>query len=149
MKTTKNKKIVFGLLALTGAYLVYRYFRRAQPTIGNSTSAADTKDGAKEDLTGSKYIYPLKRGSRGKAVEQLQLALGGKKNLPKFGIDGNYGSETEMAVQKFLGKKTVDGFEEVLKIANLNNLAYDSVKKTFYSPKGGVTSRITDIQKIK
>ena len=144
---TKNTKWVLGGVALVGAYLVYRYLRGSQPTIGNSTSAADTKEGAV--VSGTAYIYPLKRGSRGKAVEQLQLALGGKKNLPKFGVDGKFGSETEVAVQKYLGKKRVDSFDEVLKIANLNNLAYNAATKTFAIPSGGVTTKVSDILNIK
>lgn len=140
----KNTKFLLGGIAVVGAYLVYKYLRGGEPTIGNSTKASDTVKGA-EDTTGTRYIYPLKKGSKGDMVKQLQNALGGKKNLPKFGADGQFGIETEVAVQKYLGKKTVDNFEDILKIANLNNLAYDPKTKKFATPRGGVTTRVSDI----
>lgn len=139
----RNQKIIAGILALTGAYLVYRYFKKPPPTIGASTNAGDTKPQA------PKVVYPLKRGAKGVEVTKLQEALGGKKNLPKFGADGKFGSETEAAVQKILGKKQVDSFEEVLKIANLNNLALDPKTGKFSTPSGGVTSKVSDVLRLK
>ena len=144
----KNTKFLLGGVALVGAYLVYKYLRGDEPTIGSSTKASDTVKGA-EETTGTRYVFPLKKGSKGEVVKQLQNALGGKKNLPKFGADGQFGTETEVAVQKYLGKKTVDNNEEILKIANLNNLAYDSKTKKFFTPQGGVTTKVSDILKIK
>jgi peptidoglycan hydrolase-like protein with peptidoglycan-binding domain len=143
MKMTKETKIIMGILALGGAYLVYRYFKKPPPTIGGSTSAADTKPKNKTD------DYPLKRGSKGAMVGLLQQALGGKKTLPKFGVDNDFGSETEAAVKKFLNKTTVDTFDEIVKIAGLNNLAYDSNKKKFFTPQGGTTVKVSDVLAIK
>jgi peptidoglycan hydrolase-like protein with peptidoglycan-binding domain len=140
---TKNQKIITAIAALTGLYLLYKYFKSGQPTIGSSINASDTKKD-EQVKSGSKYIYPLKKGSRGDVVGMLQTALGGRKNLPKYGIDSNFGEETEAAVIKALKKPQVDNFEEILKIANINNLAYDSKTKKFYTPKGGVTSRVSD-----
>lgn len=125
---TKKTKIILGILALGGVYLIYRYFKKPQPTIGSSTNAGSTKPNAPTQL------YPIKIKSRGDEVKKLQQALGGKKNLPKYGVDGKFGSETEAAVQKFLGKKQVDSFDEVLKIAKLNNLAFDNKTQKFYTP---------------
>lgn len=139
----KKQKIIAGVLALTGAYLIYRYFKKPPPTIGASTNAGATKPEA------PKTVYPLMRGAKGAEVVKLQQALGGKKNLPKFGADGKFGAETEAAVQKFLGKKQVDNFGEVLKIANLNNLAIDPKTGTFSTPSGGVTSRVSDVLRLK
>jgi len=145
---TKETKIIMGILALGGAYLVYRYFKKPPPTIGASTDAADTKKNAKT-ASAAKDQYPLKRGSRGALVGLLQQALGGKKNLPKFGVDNDFGSETEAAVKKFLNKTTIDGFDDIVKIAGLNNLAYDSNKKKFFTPQGGTTVKVSDVLAIK
>jgi hypothetical protein len=47
--------------------------------------------------------FPLKRGSRGEKVKQLQLALiatNGASILPKYGADGDFGSELVNALRK-------------------------------------------------
>lgn len=47
--------------------------------------------------------FPLKKGSKGENVRQLQLALiakYGKSILPKYGADGDFGSETLAALKK-------------------------------------------------
>ncbi|THG89659.1 hypothetical protein AJ85_15885 [Alkalihalobacillus alcalophilus ATCC 27647 = CGMCC 1.3604] len=54
----------------------------------------------------------LRRGSKGEAVRQLQqdlLKVG--ESLPRFGVDGDFGAETENAVRSFQRKQniTVDG----------------------------------------
>lgn len=60
-------------------------------------------------------VFPLKRGSKGSKVKELQNALL-KKNasiLPKYGADGDFGSETESAVKTITGKTTVDSQAEL------------------------------------
>ena len=47
--------------------------------------------------------FPLKKGSKGETVRQLQQALidkYGKGVLPKYGADGDFGSETQNALKK-------------------------------------------------
>jgi len=47
--------------------------------------------------------FPLKKGSKGEKVRQLQAALiakYGKSILPKYGVDGGFGSETAAALKK-------------------------------------------------
>jgi peptidoglycan hydrolase-like protein with peptidoglycan-binding domain len=47
--------------------------------------------------------FPLKKGSKGEAVRKLQEALiakYGKQTLPKYGADGDFGSETTNALIK-------------------------------------------------
>lgn len=47
--------------------------------------------------------FPLKRGSKGEKVQQLQEALiakYGKSILPRYGADGDFGSETVNALKK-------------------------------------------------
>jgi hypothetical protein len=50
-----------------------------------------------------KMQFPLKKGSKGEKVRQLQNALlqkHGKAVLPRFGADGDFGSETVEALKK-------------------------------------------------
>lgn len=50
-----------------------------------------------------KNSFPLKKGSKGENVRQLQQALivkYGKSILPKYGADGDFGSETANALKK-------------------------------------------------
>jgi len=54
-------------------------------------------------------IFPLKKGSQGKEVEQMQLWLAKNRSatFPKFGMDGKFGAETLSQVEKYLGVKEV------------------------------------------
>jgi hypothetical protein len=71
----------------------------------------------------SRDAFPLKRGSRGSNVKDLQQAIlvYDKTLLPKYGADSDFGSETETAVVKILGKKTVDNRGEIDKIRNMKS----------------------------
>jgi len=60
--------------------------------------------------------FPLKLGSKGALVTELQQRLG-KSNLPKYGIDGDFGSETLAALRKVTGKSSVDSREELNSIS--------------------------------
>lgn len=54
----------------------------------------------------------LKKGSRGGSVRALQTLLAGNGcSVGKYGVDGEYGSDTETAVRRYQSKKglTVDG----------------------------------------
>jgi len=99
-----------------------------------STSGASPSGSSISNTTTliSAYRFPLKKGMNGAFIGLLQQALGGKKNLPKYGIDNDFGSETEAAVQKFLGKKTVDSQADIDKIAALNGLVLSNGQ---YVPK--------------
>jgi len=76
--------------------------------------------------------FPIKRGSRGEKVKQLQEALiakYGKAIMPKYGADGVYGSELEKALkdknlpttideQQFLILTSVDTSDTATKLFN-------------------------------
>ena len=54
----------------------------------------------------------LKKGSKGNTVKALQILLAGNGcSVGKYGVDGDFGGDTEAAVLKFQGKKglTKDG----------------------------------------
>lgn len=105
---SNTKKIVAGALAVAGIYLLYRYFRKPKGTpqttvIEPPPPYVPTRD--------PKDSYPLKKGSKGsnvKAIQELILKIDSTL-LPKFGADGDFGSETEAAVKKLLNKTSVDG----------------------------------------
>jgi hypothetical protein len=63
--------------------------------------------------------FPLKRGSKGKNVRNLQNALLKYDStlLPKFGADGDFGRETEAAVLKVLNQQLIFNQAEIDKIS--------------------------------
>ena len=100
-------------------------------------------DASDEDLL--IFDYPtLKKGSKGEyvAVLQQKLILAGY-SLPHYGIDGDFGSETEKAVKAFqrdhgltadgvVGKKTWEAFDQKVKtytvtITNLTKAKADEI----------------------
>lgn len=108
----KNKKnIIAGVLAIVGLYLVISYIRK------NKAEAKDKLP--KKRVVAPRipvYNYPLQKGSKGAYVTLLQKYILDIDStlLPKFGADGNFGSETEAAVQKLLGKKTINSQDELI-----------------------------------
>ena len=67
----------------------------------DTTGTKGTK--TKSSSSGSGDDFPLKKGSKGDNVRQLQQALiskYGSSILPKYGADGDFGSETQNALKK-------------------------------------------------
>lgn len=116
-----TNKIIAGALALVGVYFIFKYFKKPSkttapvepaPTGGATTTPIPVSSG-----------FPMKKGSKGKnvaAVQQWLLKID-KTLLPKYGADGDFGSETEAAVQKVLGKKTVDSNADIDKLMLIYN----------------------------
>jgi len=132
-KKQQKKKIVFTTLAVGAAgilgYFGWQYFktkkdkkakadfdavlqtedkittvpepitpRPKKSTSSNNSGTTNTTDG-----------FPLKKGSKGDKVRRLQEALiakNGKSILPRYGADGDFGTETVSALKK-LGLSTV------------------------------------------
>jgi len=113
-----NTKTIFwtlgGIATIVGGYFIYK--RVTQPTefIGekpkDGTSDTITRGGGSTTTTTttSTMGLPLKRGSKGEKVKQLQRFLidGGYGYLLgtfgvlKDGVDGDFGSKTELAVKE-------------------------------------------------
>lgn len=119
-KNTRN--LIGGIMLIAGAYFVFRYFK------------GDKKSEAPKPLDLSSFsnippapitvnTFPLKKGSKGAKVTELQSVIFriNPNLLPKFGVDGDYGSETEAAVVKLLGKKTIDSQADIEAIKNKTN----------------------------
>lgn len=110
----KNKmafNIVAGVLALAGIYFVYRYVQSNKKLVVTPPAPPAPSP----TPSPSTSVFPLRKGSRGAKVKELQnLILRFDKNaLPKFGADSDFGSETETALNKLTGKKTVDSQKEL------------------------------------
>jgi len=119
-----TNKIIAGVLAVVGIYYVVKYYK------GKKTESIATPEPIKETpapTPTSSGVFPLKKGSKGAKVKEVQAILIkiDKSLLPKFGADGDFGSETEGAVVKVLGKKTVDSQADIDRL----NVIYN--KKTF------------------
>lgn len=68
------------------------------PDFTQSNNSPQTQSSGKENGTG---VFPIKKGSKGKLVKLIQLALikkHGKEVLPKWGADGQWGQETTNAL---------------------------------------------------
>lgn len=124
----KNKilpYIIFGIPAAIAVYMIVKSLggkkgkdapEKLSPQ--ENSSLETTSGGTRPSI--AKY-FPLRKGSKGAKVTELQNALLSfdKNLLPKFGADGDFGSETESAVLKLLNKKTVDSQEDIEKINQL------------------------------
>ena len=92
-------------------------------TKSNSSTSSSTKTITSSNTTSSSATisnstFPLKEGSKGALVKQLQTALikkYGKTILPKFGADGMFGKETTAAL-KSKGLKTQIDLTEFTKL---------------------------------
>lgn len=72
----------------------------------------------KDPSTFEGFKFPIRRTQRGENVKRLQqLLLTFDKNiLPKFGADGFFGTETEDALAKVIGKKQVESQADITAI---------------------------------
>jgi peptidoglycan hydrolase-like protein with peptidoglycan-binding domain len=60
------------------------------------------KDLSKKVIAGKNLVAPMKYGSRGDEVKQVQqMLVNNKYPLPKYGVDGKFGRETEHALKLF------------------------------------------------
>jgi len=124
---TKTKNIIAAGLALVGVYFIYQYYSKGKVSNPFATKEDDKKTSSGLSTSTKSDSFPLKKGSKGdnvKMIQQLLLKID-RSILPKFGADGDFGSETESAVQKTLNKKTIDGQNDL----NTLNLIFNS--KTF------------------
>ncbi|MBI4929889.1 MAG: hypothetical protein HY841_03940 [Bacteroidetes bacterium] len=89
--------------------------------------------------------FPLKKGSKGAKVKTLQqslIAKYGKRILPKYGADGDFGSETVNALKKLnLPEEIDDSTFNVLTKGNAINAS--EVAKTLY--KNAVNKNLAQV----
>ncbi len=126
---TKSKKkskglvgamlIALGLLGLgTGAFFYFKPKSTADETQMSELDTATSSAPKTKSAPTSNSTYPLKEGSKGALVKQMQTALikkYGKGILPKYGADGWFGKETTAAL-KSKGLKTNIDLTEFTKL---------------------------------
>ena len=105
-KATQNKKrkiILIGLGVLgTGvaSFLGWNYWKKKKVNQEEDTTSF-TESPSVNTAPVKNDSFPLKRGSKGNKVTQLQNALVkkfGASILPKYGVDGMFGKEVEAAL---------------------------------------------------
>jgi peptidoglycan hydrolase-like protein with peptidoglycan-binding domain len=97
--------------------------------------------------------FPLKKGSRGARVRQLQEALiekNGKQIMPKYGADGDFGSETVSALTKLNLPISIDEstFNVIVQGEGVNA---SSLARELYmaATKKDLTTLISSLSKLK
>jgi len=129
-----DKKLLwYGIPILIGGFLIYKQLKRGKKTTpafppyggGGNTSGGDSSSSGGGISSGSDS-YPLKRGSKGANVVDLQKKILGidKTLLPKYGADGDFGAETEAAVQTLLGKKVVEWNDYLILLDKYNRINF-------------------------
>jgi hypothetical protein len=129
----KGKKYWLPIaLGIVGIYYIIRSLKKT-PSVMDSEGNIDTSSGGGTSSGGTTPAsdFPLKKGSKGALVQRLQLAIG-TSNLPKFGADGDFGTETQTALKAITGKNQVDSLAEIDGIAAKRGLVWS---KTQYVPK--------------
>lgn len=138
-------------IGVIGLLVIINPFKKTNSVIDDKGNTDTSGSGTTTTNTtpSSTNVFPLRKGSKGALVKLIQQAIT-KINLPKFGADGQFGEETEAAIMKILGKKTIDSTEDINKIAMLNGLVISNgqvVPKNIAAPTStGLT--LTDINKI-
>jgi len=114
MKIKTGQAILIGLPIVVGVILIIRQFTKPKaPKIPENTGVIEpiiTGGGGSGSGGGSSRNdkFPLKKGSYGNNVRRLQTALlkNNPSALPKYGVDGDFGNETEAALMMQTGKTT-------------------------------------------
>lgn len=134
----KNGTIAIGVISLlfvgTAIYFVVKGLRaKGTPQGGNNVGGGDVKDAGTTSTnstttpttsttstqeTYTDFKFPIRLTQKGDSVRKLQdLLLKVDSNLlPKHGVDGYFGTETESALYKVLGKKSVVSQSDIEKI---------------------------------
>lgn len=129
-KKQQKKKIILASLAVGAAgilgYFGWQYFQQKRkkkmnapddafqlpetsmpnayaPSSSSGNRTATTTVSNPSNTTNTTSSFPLKKGSRGELVKALQQALinkYGSQVLPRYGADGDFGSETAAALEK-------------------------------------------------
>jgi len=104
------QRVLFAVPVVVGVYLIYRQFRpknrgdkyEADPIpIVPVGGGGGISPSANDD-------FPLRKGSKGANVKRLQQAMVTIKPdaLPRYGVDSDFGTETETALKYLTGSAT-------------------------------------------
>lgn len=129
-KSNKKKAILISLgvvATAVGGFFGFKYLKNRKKkteideeettpvttTSSSQTSSSSSSGGYKSTTTTTptrKDSFPLKKGSKGDRVKLFQeklIAKYGKSILPKYGADGDFGSEMEAALEKLKLPSTI------------------------------------------
>lgn len=121
-KTLKNILITAPLVV--AVYLIWKKFKSdKEESVDTTTTEPQPSEKSVSTPAIKNSVFPLQKGNKGSKVKELQLALlkYDKNILPKYGADGDFGSETEAAVLKALKKKRIDSQNDIETIKYLAN----------------------------
>lgn len=162
----KKKYLLIGLgVAATGilSYFGWEYYQKSKKKKEEEDNSSDTKllPPQKSTFVPSFFTqketrnddFPLKKGSKGAKVKALQDALiakNGKGILPKYGADGDFGSEMVAALKKLNLPESIDesAYNVIVQTSsiNANDLAKSLYKDAVNKNLKGV---IASLQKMK
>ncbi len=111
-KTTATiLKVIGGVIVFGGGgYLVYQAFRKAKVKKDNTPATAPppaNTPAPTPTITPAVSAYPLKSGSKGALVKELQNILNDAGASPALVVDGIFGPKTQSALVKFYGKTQI------------------------------------------
>lgn len=157
-KNNKGKYILIGLVVLAlvggGTFLFFKQRKEKQQALADNlfdpqppTLPSIPTQTTSSSTTVSNAKFPLKRGSSGQLVKNIQKALiakFGRKILPKYGADGHWGSEMQSALKKLKLPTTITSqmFNQILTSGALQLTGFDSeqlqttTKTTIWNRKG-------------
>jgi hypothetical protein len=94
--TKNNTKIIAGIVGAVGIYFILKYYMDKKKTQPQAEDPATPSKPSDAPVLSSGDNFPLKKGSKGAKVIQVQSLLLkiDKKLLPKFGADGDFGRDT-------------------------------------------------------
>jgi hypothetical protein len=126
MKINTKQAILIGLPIAVGLVLIIRHFTKKPkykpqediipiPDIFQGGGSGGSGGGSGSTRNDD---FPLKKGSRGNNVKRLQDALLklNPNSLPKYGVDGDFGNETEAALMMQMAGKTTCTREELTQL---------------------------------
>lgn len=127
MKLKAGQIALIGIPVVIGVYLIIKQLggkKRQTPYTPVEPDLSGGGGSGNGGVTGDDS-FPLKKGSKGNNVIRLQNALKklNSSALPRYGVDGDFGNETESALLAQTGKTTCSSSE----LATLELLA---AKKT-------------------
>ena len=121
MKIMNKKYMKLAALAAIaiGGYLVIKNL------LGKSASSTAVSNTPTLPTQITSQDFPIKKGSKGDKVKEIQQILVGisASALPRYGVDGDFGIETEAALFKYLNKKSIDNQDDIVTLKGLKDAA--------------------------
>lgn len=113
-----NKAVKYSLMAiplLAGGFFLWKYLSKKDETKTDEKGNGNVDRGDGSSSPSKPSVFPLKRGSKGAKVKELQLILlkVDPNILPKYGADSDFGNETETALLKLFNQSTVKSQAEL------------------------------------